>query len=178
MVVEGKEIARDGVVAADVAAGAGDLRGAVGGSGAGDDDGADGTAGDEAGDIDGGAAEKVERGAGEAEACGVEQLRREDVLLLDAGDLLAQRLIDGGEGVGGGGVRDGVVDGVDAEEEVLRAEVVIGARGAEVFADGLLGTAERTSDAGGLAGGVGELRAIGRGPELAAGRQRRGRRRH
>ena len=52
VVVEGEEIARDGVVAADVAAGAGDLRGAVGGGGAGDDDGADGAPGDEAGDID------------------------------------------------------------------------------------------------------------------------------
>ena len=50
VIVEGEEVARDGVVAADVAARAGDLRCAVGGGGAGDDDGADGTAGDEAGD--------------------------------------------------------------------------------------------------------------------------------
>src|ERR1700761_1739875 len=116
VVVEGEEIARDGIVAADVAARASDLRCAVRGGGSGDDDGADRAAADEAGDIDGGAAEEIERGAGEAEARRVEQARREDVLLLDAGDLLAQCLVDDGEGSGGGGVRDGVVDGIDAEE--------------------------------------------------------------
>ena len=75
VIVDGKEIARNGVVAADIAARAGDLRCAVGGSGAGDDDGADGTTSDEAGDIDRGAAEEIEGCAGEAETCCVEQPR-------------------------------------------------------------------------------------------------------
>ena len=57
------------------------------------------------------------------------------MLLLDAGDLFAQCFVDEGEWVGGGGVGDGVVDGVDAEEKVFWAEVVVEAGGAEVFAD-------------------------------------------
>ena len=89
------------------------------------------------------------------------------MLLLDAGDLLAEGFIDDREGIGRGGVGGGVVDGVDAEEQILRTEVVVGARGAEVFADSLLGIAESARDAGGLAGGwVSQFRAIGRGPEL------------
>ena len=43
-------------------------------------------------------AEEVEVGAREADAAGVEQARREDVLLLDAGDLLAQALVDSERG--------------------------------------------------------------------------------
>ena len=138
VVVEGEEVAGGGVVGAYVGAGAGDLGGAVGGGGAGDDDGADGLACDPAGDdglIAAGRAEEVEGGAGVADAGGVEEVRREDVLLLDAEDLLAEGFVDEREGVGGGGVGDGVVDGVDGEEEVFGADVVVEAGGAEVFAD-------------------------------------------
>ena len=86
-------------------------------------------------------------GARIAEARGVEQRRRKDMLLLNAGDLLAQALVDEAERILRGRVGGAVVDGVDGEEQILAAEVVVEARGAEVFADVLLGMAEGFGDA-------------------------------
>jgi hypothetical protein len=64
-------------------------------------------------------------------------------------------------------VGDGVVDGIDTEEEVLCGQIDVGAYGTEVFANRLLGAAEGTGDAGWLTGSwIGQFRAIGRGPEL------------
>ena len=153
VVVEGEKIARYSVVVAHVAAGAGDLRSAVRRGGAGDNDGAHRTAAHEAGNVDCSRAQKIERCPGIAEACRVEQARREDVLFFNAGDLLTQCFVDDREGVGRGGVRSGIIDGVDPEEEIFCADVIVGARGAEVFTNGLLRVAESTGDAGGLAGG-------------------------
>ena len=177
VVVEGEEVAGDGVVGADVGAGAGDLRRAVGGGGAGDDDGADGLARQEGaargGDVSGDGAEEEEAGAREAEARGVEQAGGEDVLLLDARDLLAEGFVDERERVLGGGVRGRVVGGVDGEEEVVGGEVGVEAGGAEVLADVLRGVGVGERDAGGLAFGVVELGAVGDGPEIEKGGRRR-----
>jgi hypothetical protein len=93
VVVEGKEISNGAVVGAYVASCSGDLGGAVGSGGSGDDDGSHGLAGDEAGGGDGGAAEEEEVGAGEADAGGVEEAGGEDVLFLDAEDLFAQGFV-------------------------------------------------------------------------------------
>ncbi len=57
------------------------------------------------------------------------------MLFFNTGDLFAQCFVDDREWIGSGGVGGGIVNGVDAEEEVLCAEIVVGARGAEVFAD-------------------------------------------
>ena len=167
VIVEGEEIACDGVVAADVAACAGDLRCAVRSCGTGDDDGADGPAADEAGNIDGGRAEEVERAREKPKRAVLSNCEEKTCCSSMLSDLLAQCFVDDGEGVGGGRVGGGVVDGVDAEEKILCAKVVVGACGAEVFTDGLLRIAEGARDAGGLAGGwIGQFGAVGRGPEL------------
>ena len=98
--------------------------------------------------------------------CGVEQARAEDVLLLDAGDLLAEGLVDERERVLGGGVCGRIVGGVDGEEEVVGGEVGVEAGGAEVLADVLRRVGVGEGDAGGQALGVEELGAVLHGPEV------------
>ena len=61
-----------------------------------------------------------------------------------------------------GRVGGGVVDGVDGEEEIAGGEVVVEARGAEVFADVLRGDGEGLGDAGG------EFRPVLIEPELGS----------
>ena len=119
VVVEGEEVAGGGVVGANVEACLGDLRRAVGCGAAADDDDADRLACDPSRHINGrGAGEEV-AGARVAKACGVEKRRGEDMLLLNAGDLLAQTLVNQAERVLRGGVRRAVVYGVDGEEADL-----------------------------------------------------------
>ena len=122
MVVDGVEIAGCGVVGSDIAAGAGDLRRAVGGSGPSNDDGASRFARKEARSVGldrrGNTAEEEKAGARVADAGCVEQVRREDVLLLNADDLFAQRFINEREGVLRRRVGGGIVCGVDGEEQV------------------------------------------------------------
>ena len=65
-----------------------------------------------------------------------------------------------------GCVGDGVVDGVDGEEQIVRREVGVEARGAEVLADVLSGRGECLGDAGGKAGGREEFRAVLRWPQV------------
>ena len=88
VVVEGVEVAGDAIVGADVGAGSGDGGRAVRGGGARDDECIAGNAGTDAGCerlLGGGnVAVEVEVGAGEADAGDVEEVRREDVLFLDA----------------------------------------------------------------------------------------------
>ena len=170
VVVEGEEVAGSGVIGADVGAGGGNCGGSIGGGGACDHDRAGGFAGEEGwGDgldrrRDG--AEEVEVGARDADAAGVEQAGREDVLLLHAGDLLAQALIHQRKRILGGRICDGVVDGVDGEEEVVWGEVGVEAGGAEVLADVLRRAGEGLADAGGQAGGGEQLGTVLHGPEV------------
>src|SRR6185437_11210602 len=101
VIVEGEEVARGAVIRADVRAGGSDGRSAVRGGRAGDDNRACGPACQE------GWREslhsywyrtkEVEAGARKADARGVQQLRSEDALLLDAEDLLTQAFVDHGE---------------------------------------------------------------------------------
>ena len=60
-------------------------------------------------------------GAREADPSSVEQRRGEHMLLLHAGHLFAQALVDEAEGVLRGRVGGAVVDGVDGEEQILAA---------------------------------------------------------
>ena len=78
----------------------------------------------------------------------------------------AETLVDERKGILRRGVRDGVVDGVDREEEVAIAEVFVEAGGAEVFADVLGGIGEGLGDAGGAAVGVEQFGTVGHGPEI------------
>ncbi len=64
------------------------------------------------------------------------------MLLLHAGYLFAQAFVHQAQRILRGRVGSAVVDGVDGEEEIFAAEVVVKTRGAEVFADVLLGMAE------------------------------------
>ena len=69
-----------------------------------------------------------------------------------------------------GCVGDGVVDGIDGEEQVVRREVGVEARGAEVLADVLRGRGEGFCDASGKAGGREQFRAVLRRPEVEQAR--------
>src|SRR5271170_4362973 len=95
VVIDSEEIADRLVIAAGVRARLGDLGCAVRCRGPRDYDCADGRTRDPAGDIDGNLAGEVIGSAGKAEARGVEQVRREDVLLLSAHHLLTEPLVDG-----------------------------------------------------------------------------------
>ncbi len=158
VVVEGEEVAGGGVVRTDVGSCTGDLRGAVGCGGAGDDDCADRLTRDPPRDDRAaerrGVAEEVEGGARVSGAEGVEQAWGEDVLLLHADHLFAQALVDPCERVLGWGVGRGVVDGVDGEEQVIGAEVGVEAGGAEVFADALGGAGVGIGDASAKLGAI------------------------
>ena len=88
------------------------------------------------------------------------------MLLLDAGDLLAQAFVDHRERICGRGVGGGVVDGVDGEEEILGADVVVEARGAEVFADVCLGLLKAWAMPVASGSWIGQFRAVRVRPEL------------
>ncbi len=81
-------------------------------------------------------------GARVAKARRVEQRRRKYVLLLNAGHLLAQALVNQTQRILRGRVGGAVVHGVDAKEQIVRCKIVVETRGAEVFADLLLRMAE------------------------------------
>ena len=66
-------------------------------------------------------------------------------------------------------MRDGVVDGVDGEEEVVGGEVGVEAGGAEVFADVLRGRSECLGDAGGCAGSASSSGPLAMGQRLSSG---------
>ena len=118
----GKDVAIDGKIAAVIAARETNLSLRVGGGAATDNDGADAKPGEEAGDTRGGSAGseltgEVVGSAGEAEARGVDESRREDVSFFGAEDLLAKSEDIGAIGIGGsGGVGGAVVDSVDGSE--------------------------------------------------------------
>ena len=88
------------------------------------------------------------------------------MLLLHAGDLLAEVFRDQRVGVLRGCVGDGVVDGVYGEEKIVGGEVGVEANGAEVFADVLRGAGEGLGNAGGKTGGGEQFGAVLRGPEV------------
>ena len=89
------------------------------------------------------------------------------MLLLHARHLFAQALVDQAQRILRGRVRGAVVDGVDGEEQILAAEVVVKARGAEVFADMLLGVAE------GLCDSAAKFRTVLHRPQREQGRDGR-----
>ncbi len=111
-------------------------------------------------------AEEVEVRPRDPEAGGVQQLRREDMLLLQAGHLFAQALVDQGQWVLRGGVRGGIIDGVDGEEQIVGSEVGVEAGGSEVFMDVLRRAREGLADAGGQAGGGKQFGAVLHGPQV------------
>src|ERR1700676_637909 len=158
-ILEGVKVARDGEVAAIVAAGEAELRLRIRSGASAYHYGTDGMTLEKSGDIDRGSAgsglagEKI-AGAGVAEARGVDERGREDVRFLEGGDLRAQGEDVGAERVeGSDGEVVAVIDGVDAGERVTGGENVIDADGAEVFADGLQRAAEDFGDASEIRGG-------------------------
>ena len=72
------------------------------------------------------------------------------MLLLNAGDLLAQALVDVAQRIGRWRSRGACIDRVDGEEQILAAEIVIEASGAEVLFDVLRRMAEGFGDAAGI----------------------------
>src|SRR5271157_4892956 len=93
------------------------------------------------------------------------------MLLLNARDLLAQAFFDPTDRILRRSVGGAVVYGVYREEKILAAEVVVKPRGAKIFADVLLGMAERLRDSARLSLRQ-QLRPIGNRPQF---QQRRGR---
>ena len=81
------------------------------------------------------------------------------MLLLHARHLLAQAFVDEAQRILRRRIGGAVVDGVDAEEQILAGEIVIEARGAEVLADILFRMAE------GLGDSAAEFRAVGHRPK-------------
>ncbi len=69
------------------------------------------------------------------------------MLLLNTGDLLAQVLVDVAQRIGRWRSRGACIDRVDAEEQILAAEVVIEASCTEVLKDMLRRMAEGFSNA-------------------------------
>src|ERR1700750_1350552 len=139
MIIEGEEVACRCIVGADVRSCAGDLRRAVRGRGSGNDNRADRSACNPTGNARSAKwrrrAKEEEGCPGEAEARRIEQVRGEDMLFLQARHLLAKVFIDRGERVLCRSIGGGVVHGVDTEEEIAGAYVVVEACGSEVFTD-------------------------------------------
>ena len=73
------------------------------------------------------------------------------MLLLNAGDLLAQVLVDVAQGIGGGRSCRARINGVDGEQQILAAEIVIETSGAEILVDVLRRMAEGFRNAAGIA---------------------------
>ena len=170
VVVEGVEIAGDGIVGADVGARSCNLRSSVRGSGAGDHDGPYRATGVEARDGRpaqwGRRSKKIEGGSGVAKTQSVEQARGENVLLLDAGNLFAQGFVDQGERVLSRRMCGRIVHRVNGEEEVVGRDVGVETSGAECLANMLRGIGEGSCNTGRKSGRrVQKLRSVGNGPE-------------
>ena len=92
---------------------------------------------------------EIEAGARRTRAERVEDVRREDVRLLQAGHLAAQRAVRSEQRIGQRDEAVAVVDGVGAGKRVAVAEVVVGAQRAEIFADAFAWGCSRQGGAAG-----------------------------
>ena len=87
------------------------------------------------------------------------------MLLLRAQDLFAQPFVDGGIGILRRGIGVTVIDGIDAEEQIVRGQVGVDPRGAKILADVLWRVCEGLRNAAWRAIRVEQLGTVGYRPK-------------